>query len=433
MPEKSSISVIGLGVVGLSAAVGFALKGHKVIGVDIDASKVISINDGISPTYETGLSHAMQDVRIKATTDFSLILDTDVSFLCGGTPGQPDGAINLKFVKGPAESTAETLKRKRDKYHVVVVRSTVVPGTTETHIEPLFAGQDNIGVCVNPEFLREGTALEDFTRPNRIVIGERNEKAGDVLCSLYRAFKAPIIRTNLRTAEMIKYASNTFLATKISFINEIGNICKELGINVYDVTEAMGYDDRIGNNYLRAGLGFGGFCLPKDIAALIARAREVGYEPDLLKAVVEINEKQPRRMIDLLKRHLPELKGKTIGVLGLAFKPQTDDIRKAKSIDIVQALLDLGSNVRAYYPRAMENFAKIFPGIEYTTPEIVLESDAILILTEWDVFNTYNYKGKIVIDGRQLPSAQEAAIYEGISWASYQHPYFCKSPEVAHG
>jgi UDPglucose 6-dehydrogenase len=429
MDSSVSISIIGLGVVGLTAAVGFALKGHNVIGIDIDAEKVAKINDSISPVYEEGLSRAMQDVRVKATLDFEQIIDTDISFLCGGTPGRGDGSINLKFVKGPAEKVAEILKDK-SSYHVVVVRSTVVPGTTETYIEPLYSGNKNIGVCVNPEFLREGTSLEDFIHPNRIIIGEKDERAGDALCNVYRAFRSPIIRTNYRTAEMIKYASNAFLATKVSFINEIGNICKQLGVNVYDVTEALGYDVRIGTEYLRAGLGFGGFCLPKDTAALIARAREVDYEPELLNAVVRVNDKQPLRMIELLKRHMPDIKGKTIGILGLAFKPKTDDVRKTKSIDVVQALLDDGAKIKVYDPQAMQNFAEIFPDIDYATPEEVLQSDAILILTEWDIFNTYDYTGKIVIDGRKVLKAEEADIYEGISWASYHHPYFCKPPKA---
>jgi UDPglucose 6-dehydrogenase len=430
MAEMKSISVVGLGVVGLTSAIGFALKGHRVVGIDIDSEKVLNINEGISPIYEQGLSRAMQDIRIHATTDFTKILDTDFTFLCGGTPGRSDGSINLKFVKGPAEQAAEVLKNKSSK-HVVIMRSTVVPGTTETYIEPLFKDNKQVGICVNPEFLREGTALEDFTHPDRIVIGEKDEEAGDALCNVYMNFRSPIIRTNFRTAEMIKYASNTFLATKVSFINEIGNICKQLGINVFDVTEAMGHDVRMGVDYMRAGLGFGGFCLPKDIAALIALAEELGYVPELLKAVTQINQKQPGKLIDLLKMHLPDLKGKTIGILGLAFKPNTDDVRKTKSIDIVRILLDEGALVKAYDPQAMNNFSKLFPDIEYTTPQKVLQSDAVLILTEWDVFNTYDYKGKIVIDGRRVPKAEEADIYEGISWASYQHPYFCKPPKVA--
>ncbi|MGA2159338.1 MAG: UDP-glucose/GDP-mannose dehydrogenase family protein [Dehalococcoidia bacterium] len=430
--EIKPISVVGLGVVGLTTAVGFALKGHRVVGIDIDSEKVSNINEGISPVYEEGLSRAMQDVRIHATTDFNKMLDTDLTFLCGGTPGQSDGSINLKFVRGPAEQTAEVLKNKSTR-HVVVMRSTVVPGTTETYIEPLFQDNRQVGICVNPEFLREGTALEDFTHPNRIIIGEKDEEAGDALCNVYRNFRSPIIRTNFRTAEMIKYASNTFLATKVSFINEIGNICKKLGINVFDVTEAIGYDMRIGTDYLRAGLGFGGFCLPKDTAALIARSQELGYEPELLKTVIQLNERQPGILIDLLKMHVPYLKGKTVGILGLAFKPNTDDVRKTKSIDIVQMLLNEGALVRAYDPQAMSNFSKLFPDIEYSTPEKVLQSDAVLILTEWDVFNTYDYKGKIVIDGRKIPKAEEADIYEGISWASYHHPYFCKPPRASMG
>jgi UDPglucose 6-dehydrogenase len=423
------ISIIGLGVVGLATAVGFALKGHRVIGIDIDRQKVQNINNGISTIFESGLNRALIKANITATTDFSKVLETECSFLCGGTPGQKDGTINLKFVQGPAEQLAETLKTK-NSYHVVVVRSTVVPGSTENYIEPLFKDNKEVGICVNPEFLREGTALEDFTKPDRIVIGEKDRRAGDLLCEIYNNFGSPIIRTNFNTAEMIKYASNTYLATKVSFINEIGNICKELGINVYDVTEAMGYDVRIGTQYLRAGLGFGGFCLPKDTAALISRARELGYEPKLLEAVLYVNERQPHRLIDLLKRHVPDLKDSTIGVLGLAFKPETDDIRKSRAIDVIEELLSQGAKIKAYDPQAMKNFSKLFPEIEYTKPEDVLKCDAIVILTEWDVFNTYNYTGKVVIDGRKINKAEEAAVYEGLSWGTYRHLISYVSPEA---
>src|SRR4030042_4298318 len=240
-----AISVIGLGVVGLTTAVGFRLKGYSVTGIDIDPEKVIKINDGISPIYEMALGEALKKTRIKATTDFEQVLKSDISFLCGGTPGSVDGSIDLHYVQGPVEQLADLLKKK-ERPHLVVVRSTVVPGTTDEVVAPVFRGLPEVGICVNPEFLKMGTALEDFMAPSRIVIGENDRKWGDILVSLYKTFRAPIIRTDFMTAELIKYASNACLATKISFINEIGNICKKLGIDAYDVAEGMELDGRIG-------------------------------------------------------------------------------------------------------------------------------------------------------------------------------------------
>ena len=224
------------------------------------------------------------------------------------------------------------------------------------------------------------------------------------------------MRTDLITAEMIKYASNTFLVTKISFINEIGNICKRLGINAYEVAKGMGFDDRIGSKYLNPGIGFGGSCLPKDIKALIAKAKQIGYEPRILEEVLRLNEEQPKNLINLLKKHLTSIKGRNIGILGLSFKPGTDDIRESRAIDVIQALLQEGAKVKAYDPLAMEKFRKLFPVVKYTHAQEVTECDAILILTEWPEFNELDYKGKLVIDGRLIPKAKEARIYEGICW-----------------
>jgi len=415
-PAKETISVIGLGVVGLATAVGFALKGHRVIGIDIDPERVKKINDKICPMYEEGLGKALKNVEIAATTDHKQALNYDISFLCGGTPPKADGSINLFYLKEPAKQLADVLTAKKS-YHLVVVRSTVVPGTTEKVIIPILKDSGEIGVCVNPEFLREGTALEDFLSPSRIVIGTNDKRAGDMLHNLYKEFKSPVLRTDFKTAEMIKEASNAFLATRISFINEIGNTCSELGIDIYDVAEGMGYDPRIGGDYLRAGVGFGGFCLPKDLSALVSQAKELGYSPRVLESVARLNEKQPLRMLKLLKKHIPSLKGKTIGILGLAFKPGTDDVRKSKAIEIIEALLDEGAQVRAYDPRAIPNFKRVFNHkIDYASSQEVLAADAIMILTEWDEFNSLDYRNKIVIDGRRIPKAREARVYEGICW-----------------
>jgi len=413
---KEVISVIGLGIVGLTTAVGFALKGHRIIGIDIDPDKVTKINKGICPVYEEGLCKALKEVKITATTDYNQVLNSDISFLCGGTPPKADGSIDLFFLEEPVKQLAEVLRNKRI-YHLVVVRSTVVPGTTEEVIIPILKNSVKVGVCVNPEFLREGTALEDFMTPSRIVIGANDTRAGDMLTNLYSSFESPTLRTDIKTAEMIKQASNAFLATRISFINEIGNICRELGIDVYEVAKGMGYDKRIGSEYLRAGIGFGGFCLPKDLSALVAKAKETGYTPRVLDAVLRSNDEQPLRLLELLKRHIPSLDGKVIGVLGLAFKPGTDDIRKSKATEIVQALLEDGAQVRAYDPKAIPNFKRLFDGrVEYTSPDNVLTADATLILTEWDEFNNLDYRNRILIDGRRIPKAKEAKTYEGICW-----------------
>jgi UDPglucose 6-dehydrogenase len=412
---KKSISVIGMGVVGLTTAVGFALKGHKVVGVDINDEKVAKLSRKMCPVFESGLCDKVKSADFEVTTDFAPILNTDISFICGGTPRKSNGSIDLRYVQGSAGQLADVLRKKK-KDHLVVVRSTVVPGTTETVIAPFFATIGNIGVCVNPEFFREGQALEDFMAPNRIVIGENETKWGDILASLYEEFSCNVMRTTMSTAEMIKYASNSFLATKISFINEIGNMCKRLGIDVYDVAKGMGYDDRIGGKFLKAGIGFGGYCLPKDVAALMTHAQELGYEAGMLKQVLEINDKQPLQMLELLKKHIPILSGKTIGVLGLAFKPGTDDIRESRAALMVEALLKEGANVRAYDPQAMFNFKELFPDIEYASPEKVLESDAVLIITEWDEFSNLDYRKSIVIDGRRVDKAREALIYEGLCW-----------------
>ncbi len=415
--HKETISIIGLGVVGLTTAIGFAKKGHKVIGVDIDEAKVKQINKGMCPTYEPGLVKAIENTRITATTDHGAALESGISFLCGGTPGKADGSIDLLYLEKPASQLAEVLREKQEQ-HLVVVRSTVVPGTTERIIAPLFKDLGDVGICVNPEFLKEGTAFEDFLNPDRIVIGENDRAVGDKLYNLYDGqFRCPVYRTTIKTAEMIKYAANSFLATRVSFINEIGNICKELGIDVYDVARGMGYDKRIGHDYLKAGIGFGGFCLPKDVSALIARSRELGYRARLLEEVSNTNKEQPLRLLKLLQKHLPSLKGKTIGILGLAFKPGTDDVRSSKAIEIVQELLKEGAQVIAYDPKAIPSFMKVFPReIEYASPEKVLTSDAVLILTEWDEFNNFDYTKAIVIDGRRITKAKEARVYEGICW-----------------
>lgn len=303
---------------------------------------------------------------------------------------------------------------------MVCVRSTVSPGTTESLVIPILensgkkVGQD-FGLCVSPEFLSEGQAVYDFMHPTRIIIGQYDKRSGDMLVRLFGDNEAPVVRTDLRTAEMIKLASNAFLATKISFMNEVGNICKKIGIDIYEVAKGMGFDERIGNKYLNAGLGYGGSCLPKDLRALCEKAREIHYEPKFLQQVIELNDRQPLRLVELLQKHV-SLEHTVVGVLGLAFKPGTNDVRNSSAIPIIKNLLDNGVEIRAYDPAAMENFRQMYPQVKYVTREEVLECAAILILAEWEEFAEIDYRGKIVIDGRRVLKAREAEIYEGICW-----------------
>nr|WP_230972281.1 UDP-glucose/GDP-mannose dehydrogenase family protein [Archaeoglobus neptunius] len=318
------ISIIGSGYVGLITGMGLAELGNEVIFVDLDEKIVESINSATPPIFERGLGDLMERNagNFRATHEYEFIAETDISFICVGTPSKDDGSVNLKFVKDAA------------KDHVVAVKSTVVPGTTEEVVKPTIekeSGKEafkDFGLAMNPEFLREGNAVHDFFNPDRIVIGVKNEKTKELLEALYKSFKCPKLITDIKTAEMIKYASNAFLATKISFANEIGNICKKLEIDVYEVFKGAGLDHRINPSFFRAGIGFGGSCFPKDVKALIKKAEEIGENPKLLKAVIEVNEEQPLKLLEMLRNHVPDLKGKTIGILGLAFKPDTDDVRE---------------------------------------------------------------------------------------------------------
>jgi UDPglucose 6-dehydrogenase len=413
------ISIVGTGYVGLVTGACLAKLGNEVTLIDVDNEKIEAINNRISPIYEEGLSEILSQARLKATSNYRHIGDTDIIILCIGTPVNEDGSMSLEDITKATEEVASALEGKRD-YYVVVVKSTVVPVTTEGVVIPILerggkrAGKD-FGVCMSPEFLREGKAVYDFMNPMRIIVGEFDTRSGDMLLNLYQSFSAPILRTDLRTAEMIKLVSNAFLTIKISFINEIGNICKKLGIDTYEVAKGMALDDRIGSKFLNAGIGFGGSCLPKDLRALIAKAKMIGYEPRILEEVLNLNERQALKPVELLKRHI-SLAGATIGVLGLAFKPGTDDIRDSRAIGIVNALLQEGAMVKAYDPMAMENFKKLLPQIEYVSAEEILNCDAILIVTEWEEFNHLDYRGKIVIDGRRVLKAREAKIYEGVCW-----------------
>ena len=415
------ISIIGSGYVGLVTGVCFADLGNHVNFVDIDETKVDAIKIGRAPIYEPGLESLLSKnlSRITATTSYAdAISNTDITFICVGTPSNPDGSINLSYIHSASTALGTAINKKNSR-HIVIVKSTVLPGTTEQVIKPsLQESSTNFGLGVNPEFLREGSAISDFFSPDRIILGCEDPATRAVLESLYSSFTCPKLVCNLKTAEMIKYVSNGFLATKISFANEIGNYCKKLGIDSEQVFQGVGMDARINPAFFRSGLGFGGSCFPKDVRALIGGAREAGVPVPLLEAVIGVNEKQPSMAISLLKKHVPDLKGSRIGILGLSFKPETDDIRESRAIPLIAALLSEGASVVAYDPVAKEAMCQIFPNIEYVkSPADVLAADAIIIATEWEEFEYLDYSGKIVIDGRRIMKAQnEARIYEGVCW-----------------
>jgi UDPglucose 6-dehydrogenase len=420
-----NLSVIGIGYVGLVTGACFAKLGHHVTCVDIDKEKIQMINNGVSPIFEEGLDSLLLTYKekIEATTDYSVALQkSNITFLCVGTPSLKNGNIDLSFIEESTKQIAAGLKNKNN-YHLVVVKSTVLPGTTERIILPLLEQYSDkkvgidIGLAMNPEFLKEGVAIKDFLEPDRIVIGTYDEKSKRTLREFYQNFSCPLVETSLSAAEMIKYASNTFLATKISFINEIGNLCKKLDIDTYDVATGMGLDRRIGRPFLDSGIGWGGSCFPKDVDALIAWAKENKEDTRIIKSIRDVNSDQPLKLIEMLKKHIPKLKGKTIGILGLAFKPNTDDIRESRTIPIIKELLKNGAHIKAYDPQAMTKFQQLYPQIEYCSKALdVLNADAILITTKWKEFTTLDYHGKIVIDGRRINEAKTAKIYEGVCW-----------------
>ncbi len=428
-----NISIVGTGYVGLSTGVGFSVKGNKVTCVDIIQKKVERINRGESPIYEPGLEEKLKDSLsrglFKATSDMEkAIMFTDVTFISVGTPSKEDGSIDLKYIEEVSKQIGKVLKKK-ESYHVVIVKSTVVPGTTEDVVlkniekESGKKAGEHFGMCMNPEFLREGSAMEDFLNPDRVVIGELDSKSGDPVEKLYDNFDTKIIRTKIKVAEMIKYTANSLLATKISFSNEIGNICKRLGIDVYDVMEGVGTDKRISPLFLWAGAGYGGSCFPKDVEALISKANELGLKSELLEKTISVNKKQKSILVDMLTNKM-DVKGKRIAILGLAFKPGSDDIREAPSIEIIRSLKEKGASVVVYDPKAAGNMKVIFPNIAYaqSSRDAISDADACLIVTEWSEFRNLTdddfskMNEKIIIEGRKALDPKKVKGFEGICW-----------------
>lgn len=406
------IAVAGTGYVGLVTGVCLAAHGHSVTCVDVDENKIKIMQQGISPIYEPGLSELMTEnlERLTFTTDYkSAYEDAEVVFVGVGTPEKRDGSANLSYVFSVAEQIADSVKNEC----VVVIKSTVPIGTNdriEAFINEKADGRVKIHVASNPEFLAQGTAVKDTMHASRIVIGAEDDFAKNVLLKVYEKFDAPVLTTNRRSAEMIKYASNDFLALKISYINEIANLCEIIGADIEDVTKGMSYDTRIGSKFLNAGIGYGGSCFPKDTKALSWLATFNEREIKTIKAAIEVNESQKFKPVKKAHNYYSDFRGLTVAVLGLTFKPGTDDLREAPSLVTIPSLIDDGANIKAWDPVGVENFKKKIPeGIEYfdTIEETLRDADICIIFTEWpevkalaaDTFDKY-MKKPIVIDGR---------------------------------
>jgi UDPglucose 6-dehydrogenase len=415
-----NITVIGVGYVGLVSAAGFADLGNKVTALDINEERIKGLNQGLMPIYEPGLEEMVERNagagRLLFTTSYAEALaDAEFVFIAVGTPSGVDGEADLKYVAAAAESVAKAMKKPL----VVVNKSTVPVGTgdwvaniiRENQVEPI-----SFSVVSCPEFLREGSAILDFMNPARTILGSTDRAAADKVAQLHLPLRAPIVITNLRTAEMIKYASNAFLATKISFINEIANICEELGADVKEVSNGMGFDPRIGPYFLDAGLGYGGSCFPKDVKALAHMADEKGRHPQLLQAVMEINDDRRRILVEKVEETLGDLKGKEIGLLGLTFKPNTDDLRDAPALDVAERLLAQGANIRAYDPVGMPGVEKLNTEIKMTEDPYKLAEgcDALVVCTEWNEFKQLDMarihdlmRMPVVVDGRNIYDPDE--------------------------
>ncbi|HSK62548.1 MAG TPA: UDP-glucose/GDP-mannose dehydrogenase family protein [Pyrinomonadaceae bacterium] len=389
------IAVIGTGYVGLVTGACFAEFGVDVTCVDVDEDKIERLLNGVMPIYEPGLEHLVaknsQAGRLRFTTDVRQAVEQAlVIFLAVGTPPKPDGSPDLSFVEAAACSVADYM----NGYKVIVTKSTVPIGTGE-HIRKLIAERKKtkatFGVVSNPEFLREGAAINDFMRPDRVVIGSRDEEAIAIMKDLYRPLyliEAPFVITSLEAAELTKYAANAFLAMKVSFINEVANLCDKIGCDVHDVARAIGMDKRIGSKFLHPGPGFGGSCFPKDTRAMSLVARQFECDALIVDAVIEVNQRQGQHMLTKIKNLVGKLNGKTVAVLGLAFKPETDDMREAPALGIIRSLVDDGAKIRAYDPVAMSEAKKLLPDIDYAEDEYTAVSgaDALVFVTEWNQF-----------------------------------------------
>jgi len=450
-PNISAVSVIGLGYVGLCLSSSLAKLNIKVYCYDTQKSIIDKLNKSESPIFEPKLpeliKESIEKSTLKPTYDINeAIMNSNITFICVGTPCDEHGYIDLTYIKEVSKDIGKVIKKKNN-YHVVSVKSTVIPGTTDSYVIPIIqeesgkvVGKD-FGICMTPEFLREGKAIDDFFNPDKIVIGSYDERSRNYLYHVFKEFwpekwggRNLFVFCDLRTAEMIKYANNACLATRISFINEMANLAERLGVDIKIVSKAIGMDHRIGSGFLDAGLGFGGSCFPKDVKALYYAGKKAGYEPKLLKSVLDVNDLQPIKCVELIQSKFKEnnliendLRNITVSLLGLSFKPNTDDIREAPSIKISLKLLELGANLKVYDPVANFNFKIKMDQInkDYNSKiyyaknpiDAIKNSNVAIIVTEWaefynltpeDFINSMNPNTiKIVIDGRRIFDPQK--------------------------
>ena len=415
-----NICIVGAGHVGLVSGACFAELGNKVICVDNDKSRVAGLKKSIMPFYEPGLKEMViknvKGKRLLFTTNLKEAVGKSlIIFIAVGTPPKENGEADLTDIEKVAQSIAHSMS----SYRLIVEKSTVPVETgkwVEHTIRVNIRGKKKFDVASNPEFLSEGSAVEDFMRPDRVVLGVESKRAKDILLELYKPLRSPIIVTDIKSAEIIKHASNSFLATKISFINAIANICERVGADVSKVAQGIGSDKRIGNKFLNAGCGYGGFCFPKDVEAFIHIAEKKGYDFQFLKAVKNINEEQKDLMVKKIENALWNLKGKTVGILGLSFKPGTDDLRFAPSIDIISKLRLNGVKMRAFDPQAMPEARKILKDVKFCKDvyEVAKGSDCLAIFTEWNEFKEIDFKRikrllkqPVIIDGRNIYDPQK--------------------------
>jgi UDPglucose 6-dehydrogenase len=429
-----NICVVGVGYVGLVTAACFSEFGIDVTCVDCDAAKIERLQSGLVPIFEPGLEELvrknLREGRLRFTTELKEGVEHAlVVFLAVGTPAQGDGSADLRFIETVAREVAEAM----DGYKVIATKSTVPVGTGERVAEIIRAHRKTpiaFDVVANPEFLREGSAIEDFMRPNRVVIGASSDQAIAIMKNLYRPLyliETPFLITDIETAELVKYASNAFLATKISFINEIAQLCEAVGVDVHVVAKGMGLDSRIGPKFLHAGAGFGGSCFPKDSRALIQMGAAHGMSLDLVDAAVRVNHGQRVRILKKIDRLLGGLRGKTVGLLGLAFKPNTDDVREAPALDLIEWLLGEGASVKAFDPAAMDQVVGLFPKVEMCKDAYAVAegSDALVLMTEWNQFRNLDLgrirealRSPVFVDCRNVYDPARLSelgfVYEGI-------------------
>ena len=454
MSTSEAIAIMGAGYVGLVTGAYFADKGHHVACTTIDPAQRDTIMKGEAHFYEPDLddlvARHVADGRLTASMDNKAAVgDCDVVFIAVGTPSRMDGSIDLTSVREVAADIGEAMAGD-DRYRLVVMKSTVLPGTTRDMVLPILEERsgrkagEGFGLCMNPEFLREGAAVHDMFNPDRVVIGALDDRSYETLAELYGDTGGPILRTDLSTAEMIKYASNSLLATKVAFANELGNICEKVGVDVYDVIKGVGLDSRVNPSFLRAGAGFGGSCFPKDVSALVALARSMNRRSELLETVLGENALQPLRLVELTENALGDLRGKRIALLGLSFKPHTDDVRSTMALRVYQALVKMGADVVCHDPQAGPNFRKLAnsrglmdPVLAESVEEALKGTDAAIIQSEWPEYCELPperfvelMKSPVVVDGRRAFAEPRKLIeagvtYKGIGWGGN---YECAFP-----